>query len=42
MSLETIVDVEPVSKSFTGSAGDESRVLDGIDLTLRAGQKRST
>nr|CTQ98443.1 ABC-type nitrate/sulfonate/bicarbonate transport system, ATPase component [Kibdelosporangium sp. MJ126-NF4] len=38
MSLETIVNVESVSKSFTGIAGDELRVLDAIDLDLRAGE----
>ncbi|ONI81556.1 nitrate ABC transporter ATP-binding protein [Actinosynnema sp. ALI-1.44] len=38
MSLETIVNVESVSKSFTGIAGDELRVLDAVDLDLRAGE----
>jgi NitT/TauT family transport system ATP-binding protein len=35
---ESIVSVENVSKSFTGAAGDELRVLDSIDLQLRAGE----
>jgi NitT/TauT family transport system ATP-binding protein len=35
---EVIVSVESVSKSFTGAAGDELRVLDRIDLELRAGE----
>ncbi|WP_158888824.1 nitrate/sulfonate/bicarbonate ABC transporter ATP-binding protein [Amycolatopsis anabasis] len=35
---EVIVSVENVSKSFTGAAGDELRVLDGIGLDLRAGE----
>src|SRR3982074_3206010 len=35
---EVIVGVENVSKSFTGAAGDELRVLDRIDLELRAGE----
>ncbi|MGW4527528.1 ABC transporter ATP-binding protein [Amycolatopsis sp. NPDC004378] len=35
---EVLVAVEKVSKSFTGPAGDELRVLDGITLDLRAGE----
>ncbi|MDT7681783.1 MAG: NitT/TauT family transport system ATP-binding protein [Pseudonocardiales bacterium] len=35
---EVIVGVENVSKSFTGAAGDELRVLDDITLQLRAGE----
>ena len=32
------IDVDAVSKSFPGAAGDELRVLDSIDLQLRAGE----
>jgi NitT/TauT family transport system ATP-binding protein len=35
---DVIVDVSALSKSFTGSEGDELRVLDGIDLQLRSGE----
>jgi NitT/TauT family transport system ATP-binding protein len=35
---EVIVGVENVSKSFTGAAGDELRVLDDITVQLRAGE----
>jgi NitT/TauT family transport system ATP-binding protein len=35
---DVLVSVETVSKSFTGAAGDELRVLDRIDLQLRAGE----
>jgi NitT/TauT family transport system ATP-binding protein len=33
-----LIDVAAVSKSFTGAAGDELRVLDSIDLQLRTGE----
>jgi NitT/TauT family transport system ATP-binding protein len=33
-----LIDVDAVSKSFTGAAGDELRVLDSIDLQLRTGE----
>ncbi|PBC39133.1 nitrate ABC transporter ATP-binding protein [Rhodococcus sp. ACS1] len=33
-----LIDVAAVSKSFPGSAGDELRVLDNIDLQLRSGE----
>lgn len=35
---EVLLDVRGVSKYFTGTAGDELRVLDGIDLRLRSGE----
>ena len=35
---EVLVSVDAVSKSFTGAAGDELRVLDDIRLDLRAGE----
>ena len=35
---EALVDVEHVSKSFTGAAGDKLLVLDDINLELRAGE----
>jgi NitT/TauT family transport system ATP-binding protein len=35
---DVLVSVESVSKSFTGAAGDELRVLDDIKLDLRAGE----
>lgn len=35
---DVIVDVSALSKSFTGSEGDELRVLEGIDLQLRSGE----
>jgi NitT/TauT family transport system ATP-binding protein len=35
---DVIVEVSGLSKSFTGSEGDELRVLDGIDLRLRSGE----
>jgi len=35
---EVLITVDKVSKSFAGAAGDELRVLDGIDLDLRAGE----
>ena len=38
MTIEVLVEVSGVTKSFTGAAGDELRVLDGIDLQLRAGE----
>ncbi|QUQ65838.1 ABC transporter ATP-binding protein [Kutzneria sp. CA-103260] len=34
----TLITVDKVSKSFTGAAGDELRVLDEITLELRAGE----
>jgi NitT/TauT family transport system ATP-binding protein len=34
----TLIEVDGVSKSFTGAAGDELRVLDDIKLDLRAGE----
>jgi NitT/TauT family transport system ATP-binding protein len=37
-ATEALVEVTGVTKSFTGSAGDELRVLEGIDLTLRSGE----
>jgi NitT/TauT family transport system ATP-binding protein len=33
-----LIDVDAVSKSFTGAAGAELRVLDSIDLQLRSGE----
>ncbi|WP_418003260.1 nitrate/sulfonate/bicarbonate ABC transporter ATP-binding protein [Mycobacterium sp. PDNC021] len=33
-----LINVDGVSKSFTGAAGDELRVLDSIDLQLRRGE----
>ncbi|TCO60846.1 nitrate/sulfonate/bicarbonate ABC transporter ATP-binding protein [Actinocrispum wychmicini] len=33
-----LISMDNVSKSFTGAAGDELRVLDGITLDLRAGE----
>ncbi|MCP2257389.1 NitT/TauT family transport system ATP-binding protein [Streptoalloteichus tenebrarius] len=38
MSHEVLVHVDKVSKSFTGAAGDELRVLDDVSLQLRAGE----
>jgi len=35
---DTLITVDKVSKSFTGAAGDELRVLDEITLELRAGE----
>src|SRR5882757_6351871 len=35
---DVLVSVENVSKSFPGAAGDELRVLDDINLQLRAGE----
>jgi NitT/TauT family transport system ATP-binding protein len=35
---DVLVGVENVSKSFTGAAGDELRVLDDISVELRAGE----
>jgi NitT/TauT family transport system ATP-binding protein len=35
---EVLIDVDGVSKSFSGAAGDELRVLDSIDLQLRTGE----
>ena len=35
---EVLIDVDAVSKSFPGAAGDELRVLDSIDLQLRTGE----
>lgn len=35
---EVLIDVDAVSKSFPGAAGDELRVLDSIDLQLRSGE----
>ncbi|HEV3360023.1 MAG TPA: nitrate/sulfonate/bicarbonate ABC transporter ATP-binding protein [Pseudonocardiaceae bacterium] len=35
---EVIVEVSELSKSFTGSEGDELRVLDNINLRLRSGE----
>jgi NitT/TauT family transport system ATP-binding protein len=37
-TTDVIVEVSGLSKSFTGSEGDELRVLDGIDLQLRYGE----
>jgi NitT/TauT family transport system ATP-binding protein len=36
--MDVLIDVDGVGKSFTGAAGDELRVLDDIDLQLRAGE----
>jgi NitT/TauT family transport system ATP-binding protein len=35
---EVLIEVENLSKSFTGAAGDQLRVLDDISLALRAGE----
>ena len=35
---DVLIDVDAVSKSFPGAAGDELRVLDSIDLQLRTGE----
>ncbi|PXX70689.1 NitT/TauT family transport system ATP-binding protein [Nocardia tenerifensis] len=35
---EVLLDISGVGKRFTGAAGDELRVLDGIDLQLRGGE----
>ncbi len=35
---QVLMDVDGVSKSFPGAAGDELRVLDSIDLQLRTGE----
>ncbi|QIS12071.1 MULTISPECIES: AAA-associated domain-containing protein [Nocardia] len=35
---EVLLDIAGVGKRFTGAAGDELRVLDGIDLQLRSGE----
>jgi NitT/TauT family transport system ATP-binding protein len=35
---EMLIQVDGVSKSFTGAAGDELRVLDDVNLSLRAGE----
>jgi NitT/TauT family transport system ATP-binding protein len=35
---DTLITVDKVSKSFTGAAGDELRVLDEITLELRSGE----
>ena len=35
---EVLIDVDAVSKSFPGAAGDELRVLNSIDLQLRTGE----
>jgi NitT/TauT family transport system ATP-binding protein len=35
---EVLIDVDEVSKSFPGAAGEELRVLDSIDLQLRTGE----
>ncbi|WP_194818565.1 nitrate/sulfonate/bicarbonate ABC transporter ATP-binding protein [Nocardia sp. XZ_19_385] len=35
---DVLLDIRGVSKSFTGTAGDELRVLDNIDLQLREGE----
>ncbi|HWE91316.1 MAG TPA: ATP-binding cassette domain-containing protein, partial [Pseudonocardiaceae bacterium] len=37
-SAEVLVEVTDITKSFTGAAGDELRVLEGVDLTLRSGE----
>lgn len=37
-SGEILLDIAGVGKRFTGAAGDELRVLDGIDLQLRDGE----
>ena len=37
-TADVLIDVDAVSKSFPGAAGDELRVLDSIDLQLRAGE----
>jgi NitT/TauT family transport system ATP-binding protein len=37
-TAEVLIDVDGVSKSFPGAAGDELRVLDSIDLQLRTGE----
>ena len=38
VDADVLIDVEALSKSFPGAAGDELRVLDSIDLQLRAGE----
>ncbi|MFE9577969.1 AAA-associated domain-containing protein [Nocardia sp. NPDC006044] len=35
---DVLLDISGVGKRFTGAAGDELRVLDGIDLQLRSGE----
>ncbi|RJO73454.1 ATP-binding cassette domain-containing protein [Nocardia panacis] len=35
---EVLLDIADVGKHFTGAAGDDLRVLDGIDLQLRSGE----
>ena len=37
-TAEVLMDVDAVSKSFPGAAGDELRVLDSIDLQLQTGE----
>ena len=37
-TANVLIDVDGVSKSFPGVAGDELRVLDAIDLQLRTGE----
>ncbi len=37
-SGEVLLEIDGVGKSFTGAAGDTLRVLEQIDLTLRAGE----
>jgi NitT/TauT family transport system ATP-binding protein len=37
-NAEVLIDVDEVSKSFPGAAGEELRVLDSIDLQLRTGE----
>ena len=37
-TADVLIDVDAVSKSFPGAAGDKLRVLDAIDLQLRAGE----
>ena len=37
-TADVLIDVDGVSKSFPGAAGDELRVLDAIDLQLRTGE----
>jgi NitT/TauT family transport system ATP-binding protein len=38
INRQVLLDISGVSKYFTGAAGDELRVLDGIDLQLRSGE----